>query len=124
MPRGRGAPGTALFIKEYMDKNGEASISDIYKEIKKKYSNYRTPSIHGVATMFYLLKRLGLIEKVREYINENNRREAKYVLNPDKVDSEEWRSPYVYAYPHDYDYIYLKKKVKLPIGTKKKRRKK
>jgi len=119
MPRGRAGPGTASFIKEYMIKNGEASISDIYKAIKEQYKNYRTPSIHGVATMFYLLKRLGLIEKSREYINENNRKEAKYILNREEVDSEKWRSPYVYAYPNDYTYSYIKKIKKAKKRSKK-----
>ncbi len=118
MPRGRFGPRTSLFIKEYLLEHGEASITDLYTEIKNKFKDYQIPSIHEVATMFYLLKRLGLIEKTREFKNENNRKESRYVIVKDKQDSSEWGSPYVYVYPNDYKYSYVKS-----IKTKKPRKK-
>jgi len=68
MPRGWGTPGTATWIRDALTLLGESWPKRVHNEVKRwaQQGGYVPPSYKSIRKLFYCLRRLGLIELVRQ----------------------------------------------------------
>jgi len=98
---------TALFIHDYLLENGEAYAFEIWKALRDyrrslgikvcTYDNFRRNYI-------YILKKLGLIRKVREEPGKRGFNRVYYEIVPGKEDAVEWVNPQKYFKLRKYGY--------------------
>ena len=86
---------TAMYVKQWLKEVGEGCPYDFYKWYRQKHP---TISYIYIAQTFYYLRKLGLIEKVRE--EESSRspiKRAIYRIVEGKEDDERWSNPQKYV---------------------------
>ena len=84
---------TPIEIREWLKERGEGSPYDFYKYYRQYHPSI---SYTYIAQLFYYLRKLGLIEKVRE---EPSSRSPipKSIYRIVKEDDERWHSPQKYV---------------------------
>lgn len=110
MPRGWKF-GTGKRIFEELSKEEELSIYDIWKRIKKKAkeAKLRPPSYSSLLSYFYVLRSLGLIQKVAERSTMKKGYLKAHIvkLTPKGIEHQDYfENPFRIKYPH----LYPKKK--------------
>jgi Cdc6-like AAA superfamily ATPase len=86
---------TSLFIKSYLKEKGEAYVQEIWNAYRKHClrNGYRPPSRQSFGNYVWMLKKLGLIEFVREEKGLKGTVRCYYKLNPSKIKDEAWNDP-------------------------------
>ena len=86
-------------IREYLRENGEGSPSGFYKS----YKNFKkSTSYNSITRTFWILKKLGLIIKVRSERGRAPIAISYYTLNEDFIKDKAWRSPQKAKYPKHF----------------------
>jgi Cdc6-like AAA superfamily ATPase len=86
---------TSLFIREYLKEHKEAYIQQMWNEYRKHClkNGYKPPSRQSFGNYVWMLRKLGLIEFVREEKGLKKKIRHYYRLNPDKINDEAWNDP-------------------------------
>lgn len=96
MPRG-GAPGTGKMVKEHLLDTGGDSVYGTWKAVKKlaEEQGYVPPTYSSMRVFFYLLRKLGLVQKAREEPAGKGGfyRKSIHVVVPGEEDAPEWIDP-------------------------------
>ncbi|MDI6884800.1 MAG: hypothetical protein QMD22_00330 [archaeon] len=91
----RTAP-TGLFIRDYLLDHGEGYAMQIWRALKEKRGSKKVCSYSSfVANYIWILRQLGLIEKVRTEAARNRAYYDRvyYRITPGKEQSQEWNAP-------------------------------
>jgi DNA-binding PadR family transcriptional regulator len=99
---------SSMFIRDYLLSHGEGYIHEIYRAFREwlKAENYvKLPSYQSFRTYFWRLRRLGLIEFVRDEPSGNPFLKAPrkyYRIVPGKENDEGWINPFRSIYLETY----------------------
>jgi len=105
MPKGWASPSTARLIRDFLIEQGEAYPKQIYQYLKQKIEElgYKPPNYASVRKLVYVLRKLGLIRRVREEpVRENPTafKRCYYAVVHERLDDPAWENPYsAYFYP-------------------------
>jgi len=98
-------PRTGKTIRDYLLSMKEGSPSDVYRELSK----VKRTSYDSVCRYFWILKKLGLIQLVREA----GRFMSVYRITPGMEDDPRWSAPQVALYPETMWGSYRYKKLRV-----------
>jgi len=86
---------TSLFIREFLKENKEAYIQQMWNGYKKYCikNGYKPPSRQSFGNYIWMLKKLELIEFVREEKGMKGTVRHYFRINQDKIDDEGWKDP-------------------------------
>ena len=101
MPRGT-AVGTGKMVKEHLLDTGGDSVYGTWKAVKKlaEEQGYVPPTYSSMRVFFYLLRKLGLVRKVREEPARKGGyyRKSIYIVVPGEEERLEWIDPTTACY--------------------------
>ena len=122
------------WIRGYLLEKGEAYVKELFEgyrdfcEKARKYGVKIKPSSYQqMKETVWLLKRLGLILQSRKEPSKRRGyfKRTYYRVNPDMIDSPDWKHPLQALYPKsDWSKISARKKVEIRRKMREKRRKK
>ena len=93
MPRGNKKENkTGIWLREYFRDKKSVTPYQAFKDYRDAYPDYRTGSAHTMETLFFLLsKKLNLIEKIGEIINQGTGRKINiYRAKRNALRSKAW----------------------------------
>lgn len=100
MPKGWGAPGTAELIRDHLLEVGSDCVYGCWVAVKEKIEpRYVPPSYLSTASMFWALRKLGLVQKLGEERSRTRGRIAKtiYRVAPGREKDIAWQNPILAA---------------------------
>jgi len=97
MPRGWGAPRTGEMVRDHLLVTRGDSIYSTWKAVKQlaEDKGYVPPTYSSMRVLFYILRKLGLVRKVRQEpaMKKGYYRKSIYAVVPGMEDAEEWIDP-------------------------------
>jgi len=86
---------TSLFIRSYLKENVEAYIQQMWNAYRRfcLKNGYRPPSRQSFGNYIWMLRKLGLIEFVREEKGLKKTLRRYYKLNSNKINDRIWNNP-------------------------------
>lgn len=88
-------PGTGTFIRDHLRAVGEDYPYNVWKELRAqlKAEGQRCPILSSFYSYWHVCEQMDLIRFTREGPGERLRPRKFYEINPDNINSKDWRNP-------------------------------